>query len=115
MSRYSLIAITPSRLEAPTDVHVIELDAPAHIELELALDLPSNLTQAAAIVQQRLTNGGAELQHRLAAAYQGLTVAWNLGITKIPAVVVDQRYVVYGEPNVPRALARIDEYRRTHP
>jgi integrating conjugative element protein (TIGR03757 family) len=102
-------------IEAPAGVPVVELDAPAHIELQLALDLPANPAQAIAIVQQRLTNGGAELQRRLVAAYQDLTVAWSLGITKIPAVVVDQRYVVYGEPNVSRALAHIEEYRRTHP
>jgi len=34
---------------------------------------------------------------------------------KIPAVVVDRRYVVYGEPDVPRAVARIDAYRSTQP
>ena len=44
-----------------------------------------------------------------------MTVAWSLGIAKIPAVVVDRRYVVYGEANVARALARIEEYRRAQP
>jgi len=30
-------------------------------------------------------------------------------------VVVDRRYVVYGEPDVSRAIARINAYRSTHP
>ena len=47
--------------------------------------------------------------------HQGVTDAWSLGITSIPAVVVDQRYVVYGEPDVARAVARIEQRRRTQP
>ena len=55
------------------------------------------------------------LQRRLASAYQGVTDAWSLGITSLPAVVVDQRYVVYGEPDVARAVARIEQHRRPQP
>jgi uncharacterized protein (UPF0218 family) len=29
--------------------------------------------------------------------------------------VVDQRYVVYGEPDVARAVARIEQHRRAEP
>ena len=102
-------------VEAPSGVYVVELDAPARIEAELAANLPADPAQAAAIVRQRLQDGGTPLQRRLANAYQGLTDAWSLGVTKIPAVVVDRRYVVYGETDVPRALARIEEYRRMQP
>ena len=102
-------------VEAPSDVRVVELDAPACIESDLGANLPSDPAQAAAIVQQRLKDDGANLQHRLANAYQGVADARSLGITKIPAVVVDRRYVVYGERDVTRALARIEEYRRTQP
>lgn len=93
----------------------ILLDAPGRIEAELATGLPSDPNRAAAIVQQRLKQGGAELQRRLAAAYQGVTDAWSLGITKVPAVIVDRRYVVYGEPDVARAVTRIEQHRRTQP
>ncbi len=102
-------------IEAHAGMRVVELDAPARIESELASSLPADQAQAATIVQQRLQDGGAELQRRLTNAYQGVTDAWSLGITKIPAVVVDQRYVIYGERDVTRALARIEEYRRTEP
>lgn len=96
-------------------VRVVELDAPAHLVAEIAAELPSDPTQAATIVRERLNRGGADLEHRLREAYQGVTDAWSLGITKIPAVVVDGRYVIYGEADVERALARIEEYRRTSP
>jgi len=102
-------------VEAPAGIHVVELDAPARIEAELAANLPADPAQAAAIVRQRLQDGGTPLQRRLADAYQGVTDAWSLGVTKVPAVVVDRRYVVYGETDVSRALARIEEYRRTQP
>lgn len=102
-------------IEAPSDVRVIELDAPSRIEAELAANLPADPSRAAAIVRQRLNDGGADLQRRLANAYQGVTDAWSLGITRIPAVVVDQRYVVYGDTDVSRALARIERYRSEQP
>jgi integrating conjugative element protein (TIGR03757 family) len=43
-----------------------------------------------------------------------LTYAWRLGVTKIPAVV-DGRYVIYGEPDVAKATARIAAFRNRKP
>jgi integrating conjugative element protein (TIGR03757 family) len=48
-------------------------------------------------------------------AYQGVVDAWSLGIITIPAVVVDQRYVVYGEPDVAKAVVLIEAHLRTQP
>lgn len=92
-------------------VRVIVLDAPKLVELELAAHLPTDPEQAAAVARQRLHEGGAALQKRLALAYRGVVEAWSLGVTKIPAVVVDRRYVVYGVPDVDRALKLIEQYR----
>src|SRR3989344_4580720 len=64
---------------------------------------------------ERLNQGGNDLQRRIAFAYQGITDAWSLGVTSLPAVVVDRRYVVYGEPDVARAVARIAQYRKAQP
>ena len=94
---------------------LILLDAPARIEAELASGLPSAAQRAESMVRERLNLGGADLQRRIATAYQGVTDAWSLGITSIPAVVVDQRYVVYGEPDVARAVARVEQHRRAQP
>lgn len=93
----------------------ILLDAPTQLEAELASGLPSDPSQAAALVQQRLNQGGADLQRRIGRAYQDVADAWGLGIARIPAVVVDRRYVVYGEPDVARAVARIDVFRSARP
>lgn len=101
-------------IEAPAGIRIVALDAPALIEAELAADLPTDPTQAAELVQQRLKVGGADLQRRMAEAYQGVTDAWSLGITKVPAIMVDRRYVIYGESDMARALARIEAYRSAH-
>lgn len=102
-------------VQVAAGTRVIELDLPARIEAELAAGLPTDPTQAAAIVQQRLREGGQDLQRRIGRAYQDVTQAWGLGITKVPAVVVDRRYVVYGESDVARAATRIETYRGTQP
>jgi integrating conjugative element protein (TIGR03757 family) len=94
---------------------VIELDLPARIEAELSAGLPADPGQAEAIMQQRLREGNVTLQRRIGRAYQGVAEAWGLCISKIPAVVVDRRYVVYGEPDVARAVARIDAHRSARP
>lgn len=104
-----------------TDIHhpvklmggerVIELDQPSRIEAELSLGLPADPGQSADLVRQRL---GRDQLQRMGRAYQGVADAWGLGIAKVPAVVVDRRYVVYGEPDVARAVARINAYQATH-
>ncbi|KEA41641.1 conjugal transfer protein [Pseudomonas aeruginosa] len=96
------------------DRHVI-LDAAAVLEAELAANLPTDPERASAIVQQRLKQGSTDLQRRIGAAYQGIVDAWSLGVTKVPAIVVDRRYVVYGETDVARAVARIEQYREAQP
>ncbi|MEF9677091.1 TIGR03757 family integrating conjugative element protein [Pectobacterium aroidearum] len=97
------------------NTRLIELDSPSRIEAELAANLPQDPARAAVIVQQRLREGGTALQQRINEAYQDVVDAWSLGITTLPAVIVDQRYVVYGEPDVAKAVARINTYRRTQP
>lgn len=91
---------------------LILLDAPEQLEADLSADLPSNPEQAAAQAKQRLNAGGRGLQQRLADAYQGVTDAWSLGITKIPAIIIDQRYVLYGERDVETAKAKVQRFLR---
>ncbi|MCH1909066.1 MAG: TIGR03757 family integrating conjugative element protein [Rhodanobacter thiooxydans] len=112
-----VVVVTDSRHPVKTmgGERLIELDEAHRIEAELSAGLSADSEQATVIVRRRLSSGGADLQRRIASAYQGVTDAWSLGITGIPAVVVDQRYVVYGEPDVARAVARIEQYRRNQP
>ncbi|MNG16171.1 hypothetical protein D3C84_1000550 [compost metagenome] len=102
-------------MQASGGTRLIELDQPARIEAELGAHLPVDPSRGAALVQQRLNSDGIALQQRLGAAYQGVVDAWSLGVTAIPAVIVDHRYVVYGEPDVAKAVALIEAHRRTQP
>ena len=112
-----VLVVTDSRrpVQAPAGTRVIELDQAGRIEAELSAGLPADSARAAAIVQQRLRDGGQDLQRRIARAYQDVADAWGLGIAKLPAVVVDRRYVVYGDADVSRAVARIETHRKAKP
>ncbi len=96
-------------------VRLIELDAPKRIQRELTKSLPADGRLAAQILRERLGDPASELNRRLSAAYQAVVDAWSLGITAIPAVVVDRKYVVYGDPNVEHACALIKAFREEHP
>ncbi|MDR2031238.1 MAG: TIGR03757 family integrating conjugative element protein [Azoarcus sp.] len=94
---------------------IVFLDAPQHLEQALSAGLPADAGRAGVIARQRLQAGGAHLRREFANAWQGVTDAWRLGITKIPAVVADGRYVIYGESDVAKAVARIAAFRSKKP
>lgn len=112
-----ILVVTDSRhpVQATGGARLIELDQHARIEAELSAHVPADPSRGAVLVQQRLNSGGIDLQQRLGAAYLGVVDAWSLGVTTIPAVIVDHRYVVYGEPDVAKAVALIEVHRRTQP
>jgi integrating conjugative element protein (TIGR03757 family) len=102
-------------VQAPPGARVTYLDAASRIERELSRALPAESALATALVQERMTRGGIALQRALAKAYQDVADAWSAGITKFPAVIIDRRYIVYGEPNVERALREVERHRSTIP
>ncbi|GKS92256.1 TIGR03757 family integrating conjugative element protein [Acidovorax sp. SUPP2539] len=92
---------------------IIELDAPARLVSELGGGLPVDPQRAEAVMRQRLANPTlAERQKRIGQAFQAVADAYSLGVAKLPAVVVEGRYVVYGDADTRRALGRIAAYRR---
>lgn len=108
------ILITTTQLPIATtkNIRPITLDLPGILESEISANLPATPAEAQALITQRLT---PNLTTQLTQAHQNVTDAWSMGVTKVPAVVVDLKYVIYGETNVQRALDRIDEYRREEP
>ncbi|MGY2198399.1 TIGR03757 family integrating conjugative element protein [Pseudomonas gingeri] len=99
-------------VEVPADVRLIHLDRLDHLEVMLSKGLPADPEEAQAVFQENMT---AESSADISRAHQDIVDAWSLGITRIPAVVVDHRYVVYGDPNLERALAKIERFRRGKP
>lgn len=99
-------------VQAPAHVRVIRLDESERLEAKLSEGLPANQQQAVAIMQQRLKSNDAQrFQRDLASAQQNLVDAWSIGVTKVPAVVVDRTFVVYGEPDAIAAEYRIAQWR----
>jgi len=92
-------------VNVPSGVAVIELDAPGRLDAELSQDLPADPELAEALMRERMaTPEWQEMADRYADSYLGLARAWQLGIEKVPAVVIDGRHVIYGQPDVAAAL-----------
>ena len=103
-------------VNVPSSAAVVELDAPARLDARLSQDLPADPSRAKRMLQSRMND--PERQRTLrdyGQLYQGVARAWMLGIEKVPAVVVDSQYVVYGEPDVGRALEEIELARGDQP
>ncbi|KWS20040.1 thioredoxin [Pseudomonas syringae pv. syringae] len=99
-------------VQAPARVRLILLDESERLEAKLSEGLPANQQQSIAIMQKRLKSSDAQrLQRDLALAQQDLVDAWSMGVTKVPAVVVDRKFVVYGETNATAAENRIAQWR----
>ncbi|KWS95913.1 MULTISPECIES: TIGR03757 family integrating conjugative element protein [Pseudomonas syringae group] len=100
-------------VQASAHVRLILLDEQERLETKLSEGLPANQQQAIAIMQQRLkSNDALRLQRDLALTQQNLVDAWSIGVTKVPpAVVVDRKFVVYGETNATAAENRIAQWR----
>lgn len=94
-------------------MRVIKLDEQQLIEEQLSQHLPRDPRQAAIVARQMINSPvGRALTQQLAVAQQGVADAWGLRVEKIPAVVVDREYVVYGQPNVAAAVDAVEKRRR---
>jgi integrating conjugative element protein (TIGR03757 family) len=97
---------------AAAHVPVIYLDEPKRIQAELSRGLPKDQETASQIVRQRLAGQRALFSRRMSTAYRGVLEAWALGVLKVPAIVVDGQFAVYGDANVAHALTLIEQFRR---
>ncbi|MEE8058253.1 MAG: TIGR03757 family integrating conjugative element protein [Pseudomonadales bacterium] len=94
-------------------ITLLNLDAVSDFERRLGEGLPADETQARVIIEQRITerrrvNVDAELR----AAYQGLAVAMQYGLDRYPAIIFDQRAVVYGVTDLPVAIEKYRTWSR---
>ena len=100
----------PLRAMGGAAVHLLDA-RDGHAEA-FGADLPDDPDRALAEARRRLeTPAGRATLARLAEAATGNVLAARLGIEKLPAVVVDGRYVVYGVRDVARAVARVAAWR----
>ncbi|WP_163560863.1 TIGR03757 family integrating conjugative element protein [Halomonas sp. NO4] len=105
-------------INVPSGMAVIELDAPGRLDAALSQDLPTDPDVAEGLMRERMaTPEWQETVDRYADSYLGLARAWQLGVEKVPAVVIDGRHVIYGQPDVEQALNEADRLlsQESHP
>lgn len=94
----------PSNITDGTQV--VWLDGPEQVQLQLFGQLPAD-PQAAAAQAKAILGSPTwhEQEQELAQAWQAIIHARDIGVEKYPAVVFDDREVVYGTADVVQAMA----------
>ncbi|HAK0225053.1 TPA: TIGR03757 family integrating conjugative element protein [Salmonella enterica] len=88
----------------PHDVQVVLLDGPQQLQDAFFGMLPADSEAAEAAVREHMQSPEWQsVQADLAERYRQVAHAWSLGLKKYPAVVFDDREVVYGTTNVAQA------------
>ncbi|HAV1239817.1 TPA: TIGR03757 family integrating conjugative element protein [Salmonella enterica] len=100
-------------VEHPAPGVVIQTLEDVHsLEQALFPALSQNPQQAEQQARLRMQQPDWKTQEtHLTRAYQSLLDAYTLGIQKFPAVVFDDRYVVYGTTNMELAQQKLDAWR----
>ncbi|KHT26721.1 hypothetical protein RC98_13530 [Pectobacterium carotovorum subsp. carotovorum] len=88
------------------ETQIVWLDAPERLQRSVFGEFPASMEQATAQAQAVMRSPQWQ-QHEndLQTAYRGVVHAWEIGVRKYPAVVFDDRDVVYGTADVAMALA----------
>lgn len=108
-SRYPVTDVEPG-------VQVFVLDEAQRLEQALFPPLADKEQLAEQQARQRMQQPDWKtVEARLTGAYQSLVTAWSLGVEKVPAVVIDGRYVVYGTTDTRQAQQKLDEWREQQP
>ncbi|HCL5072184.1 TPA: TIGR03757 family integrating conjugative element protein [Salmonella enterica] len=90
---------------------VIYLDAPDTVQRQLFGELPADPVQAEQVARTIIQSPDwQQKQQQITQAYQGVLQAYSLKLAKYPAVVFDDRYVVYGTADVAVAEAHLAEF-----
>ncbi|MGC0624039.1 TIGR03757 family integrating conjugative element protein, partial [Escherichia coli] len=85
----------------PPEVQVVLLDGPQQLQDAFFGPLPADPEAAEAVVREHMQSPEwSSVQADLAERYRLVTHAWLLGLEKYPAVVFDDREVVYGTTDV---------------
>ncbi len=93
-------------MNTDASVSVIYLDGPEQLQAQLFGELSSNPDDAQRQAQAVLQSAEWQAHEQaLATVYRTVVRAWALGVKKVPAVVFDDKDVVYGTADVAQAVA----------
>ncbi len=101
----------PTAIGPDAGYEVVYLDAPDRLQREIFGELAADARQAGQQARAVLQSPGwQQKEQQIAQAYRGGIRAWKTGVTKYPAVVFDDRYVVYGTADVALAREKLAEH-----
>lgn len=96
-----------------SNVNVVWLDGPDRLQEAVFGKLAGDPRQAAQQAREIIESPQwARQQEQIAQAYRQVVHAWEIGLHKYPAVVFDDRDVVYGTADVARAAMLLDRRRQ---
>lgn len=103
-------AATMQDMDSADRVWVLgDIDAPFR---GLRFDDPGDAVAARRLAAARIQSpAGQAAIEEVKGFGAAMVMAWRYGIEKLPAVLVDRRYVVYGERSVAAAVSHIERYR----
>lgn len=107
----SAVHIPQSDLHNHAVVSIYRIDGLAMLEEELNINLPSNEAQAYRYMIEKEAEIKKKYQSRINNAASGLTLAIQYKLNRLPAVVFNQRFVIYGVNDLEQA-AMIFQKRR---
>ena len=86
-------------------VRIYRLDAMQNVADQLSRHLPNNESEARAYMLQQEAQIRRRYKDQITNAANGMSLAIHYRLDRLPAVVIDRKAVIYGVPDVERALA----------
>lgn len=94
-----------------TELRQYDLDRVAKFERRLAIGIPADPEGAKEVVLERIGTLTAADSSELKSAADGIALAAQLGIERVPAIVFNRQAVVYGDRRIADALTRYRAWR----
>ena len=88
------------------DIQIYNLNGPEELNKILSDKLPPDKSKAIQIVRKRLPL----LEAKAKQAYQGITAAIRYRLTGYPAIVINRKYIIYGETNLASAYVLYQQW-----
>ena len=90
---------------SPYLVRIYRLDAMQNVADQLSSHLPNNEADARAYMLQQEGQIRRRYKDQITNAANGMSLAIHYRLDRLPAVVINQNAVIYGEPDIGRAVA----------
>lgn len=106
---FTITGMPPQNM--PSNGVLVEIDAAGRIDALLSESLPDDPDQAVVYMKQVMSSPQWDsFAQQLKHAYIGLARAKQLQIEKVPAIVINSTFVVYGVTNIDDALMFFHDY-----